>query len=71
MPINARATAVQSLENPIHLYCSSHVGGQKAAHQPIFPYNTIESSPTPLAHNSAFDGPNTFKFGTETWCIVL
>ena len=33
---------------PIHLYCSSHVGGQKNAHQPIFPYNIIENSPYSL-----------------------
>ena len=36
----------------IHLYCGSHVGGQENAHQPIFPYNIIENSPTSFARNS-------------------
>ena len=55
----------------IRLYCGSHVGGQKSAYQPIFPYNIIENSPTSLAPNSVFVGPNKFKFGTETCCMVL
>ena len=49
----------------IHLYCDSHVGAQKNAHQPIFPYNIIESYPTPLAYNSVFVGLNNFKFDTK------
>ena len=53
-------------------YYGSHVGGQKNAHQLIFPYNIIENSPTSLAHNSAFIVPNiSFKLGTETPCLVL
>ena len=55
----------------IHLYWSSHVGGQKNAHQPIFPLNVIENSSTSSAHNSVFIGRNGFKFGTETCYIVL
>ena len=43
----------------------------KNAHQPIFPYYIIESSAIPLAHNSIFICPNTFKFGTETRYIAL
>ena len=66
-------TAVQSLENlrEIHLYCGSHVGRQKSAYQPIFPYNITEISLTSLARNSVFIGPNKLKFGTETRCLVL
>ena len=55
----------------IHLYFGSHVGTQKNAFQPIFPYNIIEKSPTSLAHNSVFIGPNDFKFGTETRCGLI
>ena len=62
----------QSLENiSIHLYSCSHVGRQKNVHQPVFPYNVIENPPTFLAHNSAIDGPNDFKFGTETCYMVF
>ena len=50
----------------IHLYCGSHVGGQKNAHQPIFQYNIIKNSPTSLTYNSAVFVPNNFKFGTKT-----
>ena len=39
---------------------------KKNVRQPIFPYNIIENAPTSLAHNSSFNGQNTFKFGTET-----
>ena len=46
IPINARVTAVQSLD----LYCGSHVGGHKNADQPILPYIVIENSLTSLAH---------------------
>ena len=60
--LNARVAAVHSLENllqeiSIHLYCGSHVGGQKDGHQPIFPRN-MKNSPTFLAHNSLFVGPD-------------
>ena len=54
----------------IHLCCGSHIGGQKNAHQPIFPYSIIENSPTSLGHKSVFIGPNTFKYGKETSCMV-
>ena len=40
-------------------YCGNHVGGQKNAHQPIFPHNIIENSPTSSAHNSVFIDPKT------------
>ena len=33
----------------MHFYCSSHDGGQKNAHQLIFPCNITENSPTLLA----------------------
>ena len=72
IPINARVTAVQSLENlSIHLHCGSHVGRQKNAYQPIFPYNIIETSATSLAHKPVFVSPNDFKFGTEIGCVVV
>ena len=68
IPINATVEAVQS---SVHLYCDSHVGRQKNAHQPISPYNIIENSPTSLAYDSVFIGPNNFKFDTKTGCVVL
>ena len=46
----------------IPLHCGSHVGRQKNAHQPIFPNNIIENSPTSLAPNFVFIRPNNFKF---------
>ena len=46
-------------------------GGQKNVHQHIFPYDIIEYSPTSLAHNSVFVGPNNFKLRTETQYVVL
>ena len=42
------------LKISIHLYCGSHVGEQENAHQPIFPCNITENSPTSFAHNSVF-----------------
>ena len=65
-PINARVLAVQSLGN-LHtfIYCGSHDGGQRNAHQPIFPYNVIENSLTSFACNFVFIGPNNFKFGAK------
>ena len=36
-----------------------------------FPNNIIENPPTYVAHNSAFKGPNSVKFGTKTRCKVL
>ena len=42
----------------MHLYCRRHVGRQMSAYQPIFPCNIIETSPTSLACNSVFIGPN-------------
>ena len=53
-----------------YIFCGSYVGGQKNAHRLIFPYNVIEHSPTSLACNSVFVGPNDFKFGTNTRCVV-
>ena len=69
IPIYARVTSVQSLENlQTFLYVAAviMVGKKVNAHQPIFPYNIIENSPTSLAHNSVFIGPNNFKIGTQT-----
>ena len=71
MPIKAKVTAVEGLENLQNLCCGSHVGGQKNAHQPIFPYYIIQNYPTSLAHSSVLFGRNDFKFGTETLCMVL
>ena len=46
IPINARVTAVQNLENlHTYLYCGSHVGRQKNDHQTIFSYNITGNSP--------------------------
>ena len=47
------------LKISIHLYCGSHIGRQENAHQPVFPYNIIEDSPTSFARNSVFVGPKT------------
>ena len=55
----------------IHLCCGSHAGGQENGHQPVFPYNIIETSPTSFVRNSVFFGTNDFKFGTETRFMVL
>ena len=44
--------------------------GKRSAHQLIFPYNKIKHSLTSFAPNSAFNGPNDFKFGTETYHII-
>ena len=43
----------------MHLYSGSHVGGQKNANQPIFPYNVMKNSPISFAHNSVFYGPTS------------
>ena len=51
----------------MHLYCNSHIGGQKNAHQPIFPHSIIVNFLTSWATNSAFEGPNDFKFSMETY----
>ena len=61
-PKNARTTVVQSLEDPIHLYCGSPVSEQKNALHPIFRHNIIENSRNPFAHQSLFIVPNDFKF---------
>ena len=49
------------------------VGEQKNTYQlGYFPYKTIKSYPTSLAHNSVYiNGPSGFKFGTETNYMVL
>ena len=70
IPVNTGVVEVGSLEISVFLYCGSHVGGHKNAHQPIFPYNIIENSPISLAHNTVFFGPNSVKFGTETSYVV-
>ena len=65
-----RVKAVQSLENICaSIYSSSHIGGQKNVHQPIFPHNIAGNFPTSWATNSAFNGPN--DFGMETYHMVL
>ena len=58
MSINARVIAVQSLENLFTFILFAAA---------IFSYNIIENSPTSLTHNFVFDGPNDFKYGTETY----
>ena len=55
----------------VPLYCGAHDGGQKNAHQPIFPYNVIKNSPTSLACNFVLIGPNNFKFGTKTRSMIF
>ena len=57
--VDARVTNAQIWEN------------QNDAHQPIFPYNIVENSPTSLAYNSAVFVSNNFKFGTKTGYMVL
>ena len=42
-----------------------------SSHVVIFPYNMIENLPNSLAHNSAFNGPDDFKFGRERFHLVL
>ena len=37
----------------------------------IFPCDIIENSSTSLTNNSVPDGPDDFKFGTETCYMVL
>ena len=65
-----RVKAVQSLENICaSVYSSSHIGGQKNVHQPIFPHNITGNFPTSWATNSAFNGPN--NFGMETYHLIL
>ena len=59
------------LKISICLYCGSHDGGHKNAHQAIFPYYIIEISLTSLAYNSVLIGPNGFKFGTYARFMVL
>ena len=49
----------------LYIYCGSHDGGQRNAHQPIFPYNVIENSLTSLACNFVFIGQNNFKFSAK------
>ena len=69
IPINARVTAVQSSGKSPDIYIvAAMLAGKR---MPIFPYKTIENSPSSLAYNSVFVGPNNPKFGTNTHCIVL
>ena len=62
--MHVRVIAIQSLE------CLYTFILRQNAHQPSFPYDVIENYPSSLAHNSVFDGPNDFKFGTETSYMV-
>ena len=57
--INAKVTAVQSFKN-LHTFM---------LRQPC--WWARENSPTSFACNSVFVGPNGFKCGTETCCMVL
>ena len=57
--VDARVTNAQYWEN------------QNEAHEPTFPYNITENSPTSLAYNSAVFVSNNFKFGTKTSYMVL
>ena len=58
-------------QKPVGEGTMCHIGGQKNAHQPIFPHNIIGNFPTSLATNSAFSGSNDFKFGMETYHMIL
>ena len=62
IPITAGVAAVQNLES-LHTFVLR--GGQKNTHQ------RREDSSASLAHNSVFIDPNSFKFGTETCCMVV
>ena len=66
-----RVPAVQNLENLQTFILQQPCCRHGNAYQPIFPLNIIETSPTSLAHRSVFNGPNDFKFGTETGRMVL
>ena len=70
-PIIAKVTAVESFKNLQTFILRQPCWWARERPQPIFPYNTIENSPTPFARNSVFVGPNDFKFGTETRFMVL
>ena len=86
LAINAEVTAVQIHRHPrVKIFCLSvqsledlHTSRvwqpwwwAKECPQPISPYYIIENSPTSFAHNSVLIGPNNFKFGTKTRCMVL
>ena len=66
-----KVIAVLSLENLYTFTLRQPCWWARNAYQPTFPYNITENSPTSLAYNSAFNGPNDFKFGTETYRMVL
>ena len=71
IPINARVTTVENLENLHTSIMRQPCWWAKECPPAHFPYNIIENSPTSLTHNSVVIGPNNFKFGTETSCMVL
>ena len=63
--------AVQRLENLYTFILRQSCWCAKNACQPIFPYNVTENSPASLTYDSVFNGPNDFKFVTETYRMVL
>ena len=71
-PINAKVMAAQNFENLHTFILRQPCWWARERPQPIFPSNNIMgNSPTSFARNSAFIGPNDFKFGTETRFMVL
>ena len=57
------------INTPNFSFICKGINFQKNAHQPIFPYNIVENSPTFFDHTSVFIDPNNLKFGTETRCM--
>ena len=64
-PVELRLFKVRRIT--IKLHWGSHDGGQKNAHQPIFPYNITENSRISLAHNSVFVVLNTSNLLHMFW----
>ena len=67
IPINARIIAVQSLEHLNTFICDSHVGRQKNAHQPTFPYTIIDWFPYSFPFSNA---RARLRFSIRTWGAV-
>ena len=71
IPKSAKVTAVQSLGN-LHTFILRQPCWQAKECLPAhFPILHKKNFLTSLARNSVFIGPNKFKFGTKTRCMVL
>ena len=62
--------AVQSLKHLHTFILRQPCWWAKEFPQAHFPYSIIENSPTSLVYNSVSVGPNNFKFGIKTYCMV-